>query len=185
MTTQKTKPLTAADLLRLYSEGVRGELVRGELRETVASGIEHGEIVMNLAIAMGTFIKSRRLGRIFASDSGVWLERDPDTVREPDIGFISSEKIPPDVRITGYAEHVPDLVVEVKSPSDSLRYMSQRAEMWQGHGVQLTWIVYPDTRTVNVHSEDGPVTTLGEGDALDGGNVLPGFSCAISDIFGL
>lgn len=185
MTTPKTRLLTAADLLRLYSEGVRGELVRGELRETVASGIEHGEIVMNLGIAMGTFIKPRRLGRLFASDSGVWLERDPDTVREPDIGFISSEKISPGVRITGYAEQVPDLVVEVKSPSDSLRFMNQRAEMWKNYGVHLTWIVYPDSRTVNVHSEDGSVTTLHEGDFLDGGTVLPGFSCAVSDIFDL
>ena len=185
MTTQKTKLLTAADLLRLYSEGVRGELVQGELRETVASGIEHGEIVVNLGGEMRSFIKSRRLGRIFASDSGVWLERDPDTVREPDIGFISSEKIPPGVRITGYAEHVPDLVVEVKSPSDSLRYMNERAEMWQGHGVSLIWIVYPDTRTVDVYEGDDFVATLNEGDVLDGGSVLPGFSCTVSDIFDL
>ena len=183
MTTPSTKLLTAADLLRLYSEGVRGELVRGELRETVASGIEHGEIVVNLVVEMKSFIKPRRLGRLFASDSGVWLERDPDTVREPDIGFVSSEKIPPGVRVIGYSEQVPDLVVEVKSPSDSLRYMTERAEMWKGHGVGLIWIVYPDTRTVVVYSDDGLVTTLGEGDSLVGGSVLPGFSCAVSDIF--
>ena len=89
MTTQKTKLLTADDLLRLYSQGVRGELVRGELRETVASGREHGQLVMNLGFLMGAFIRPRRLGVLFGSDSGIWLERDPDTVREPDIGFIS------------------------------------------------------------------------------------------------
>ena len=83
MTTPKTKLLTAADLLRLYSEGVRGELVRGELRETVASGIEHGEIVMNLGIALGTFIKPRRLGRLFASDSGISTAMFAANVRMP------------------------------------------------------------------------------------------------------
>ena len=65
-------------------------------------------------------------------------------------------------------------MVEVKSPSDSLRYMTERAEMWKGHGVGLIWIVYPDTRTVVVYSDDDSVTTLGEGDALNGGSVLPG-----------
>ena len=183
MTTQKTKLLTADDLLRLYSQGVRGELVRGELRETVASGREHGEIVVNMALALGSFIKPRRLGVLFGSDSGVWLERDPDTVREPDLGFISAARAPSGVRVTGYSEDVPDLVVEVVSPSDSAREANERALIWKGFDVRLVWMVFPDTRTVDVYGEDGSVTTLGEGDALDGGDVLPRFSCEVRDIF--
>ena len=183
MTTQKTKLLTADDLLRLYSQGVRGELVRGELRETVASGREHGEIVVNMTLALGSFIKPRRLGRLFASDSGVWLERDPDTVREPDIGFISAARAPSGVRVTGYSEEVPDLVVEVVSPSDSAREANERALMWKGFDVRLVWMLFPDTRTVDVYGEGGSVTTLGEVDSLDGGDVLPGFSCSVSAIF--
>ena len=183
MTTQKTKLLTADDLLRLYSQGVRGELVRGELRETVASGREHGQLVMNLGFLMGAFIRPRRLGVLFGSDSGVWLERDPDTVREPDIGFVSRDKAPYGVRVTGYEEEVPDLVVEVVSPSDSAREANERALMWKGFEVRIVWMLFPDTRTVNVYGEDGSVTTLGEGDWLDGGDVLPGFSCSVSEIF--
>ena len=185
MTTQKTKLLTADDLLRLYSQGVRGELVRGELRETVASGREHGEIVVNLTLALGVFIKPRRLGRLFASDSGVWLERDPDTVREPDIGFVSRDKAPYGVRVTGYSEEVPDLVVEVVSPSDSAREANERALMWKGFEARLVWMVFPNTRTVDVYGEGGSATTLGEGDTLDGGDVLPGFSCTVREIFEL
>ena len=75
-----------------------------------------------------------RLGRLVASDSGVWLERDPDTVREPDIAFFSAEKVPPGVRVTGYSETVPDLMVEVHSPSDSMREVPRQgpyvAELW-------------------------------------------------------
>ena len=183
MTTPKTKLLTADDLLRLYSRGVRGELIRGELHETMSSGREHGELVMNLASAMGAFIKPRRLGRLYGSDSGVLLERDPDTVREPDIGFVSAAKAPRGVRVTGYSEEIPDLVVEVASPSDSLREIREKSLMWKGHGVRIVWAVYPDTRTVDVYREDGVVTTLAENDTLDGGGVLPGFSCAVSDIF--
>ena len=93
--------LTAHDLLRLYSEGVRGELIRGTLCETMPTGHEHGTIVANLVIPLGSFIKPRKLGRLTASDSGVWLERDPDTVREPDIAYFSALKIPLDQRVTG------------------------------------------------------------------------------------
>ncbi|MDE2640898.1 MAG: Uma2 family endonuclease [Chloroflexota bacterium] len=184
MTTTQTKLLTADDLLRLYSQGVRGELIRGVLYETMSTGHEHGKIVMNLGIELGIFIKARRLGTLVGSDSGVWLERDPDTVREPDLAFTSVEKIPLDARITGYAEVAPDLVVEIVSPSDSRREVHDKARMWLSHGVRLAWVVHPDTRTVDVHRTDRDVATLGEHDSLDGMDVLPGFSCAVKDVFG-
>ena len=185
MTTTQTKLLTADDLLRLYSKGVRGELIRGVLCETMAVGGEHGEIVINLGIVVGNFVKPRRLGRLAGSDAGVWLERDPDTVREPDLAFISSQKLPLNVRNPGYYEVVPDLVVEVASPSDSRREVNDKAQMWLRNGVRLTWVVHPDTRTIDVHPEDGSVSTLTENDTLDGGEVLPGFTCPVSEIFDL
>ena len=102
MTTTETKLLTADDLLRLDGRGVRGELIRGVLCETMSTGQRHGKIVMNLGIELGTFIKPRQLGTLVGSDSGVWLERDPDTVREPDIAFTSVDRLPldEDVRAT-------------------------------------------------------------------------------------
>ena len=183
MTTTETRLLTADDLLRLYSEGVRGELIRGVLSETMPAGHRHGAIVMNLGGPLWAFVKPRRLGTIVASDTGVWLERDPDTVREPDIAFTSAERIPLDAEITGYAEVAPDLVVEVASPSDSRRQVHDKALMWLRHGVRLVWVVYPNARTVDVYQEDGAVATLGEDDSLDGMDVLPGFSCAVSAVF--
>ena len=184
-TATKTKLLTADDLLRLYSKGVRGELIRGVLCETMAVGGEHGEIVINLGIVVGNFVKPRRLGRLAGSDAGVHLERDPDTVREPDLAFISSQKLPLNVRNPGYYEVVPDLVVEVVSPSDTRAEVNDKARMWHSHGVRLVWVVYPDTRGVDVHGEDGSVVTLSENDTLDGGDVLPGFTCPVSEIFDL
>ena len=111
MTTAKKKLLTADDLLELYGKGVKGELIRGVLCETVATGIEHGEIAANFTSPLWVFVKPRRLGRIVTSDSGVWLERNPDTVREPDVAFISAERLPLDVRVRGYSEAIPNLVV--------------------------------------------------------------------------
>ena len=183
MATTLTKLLTADDLLRLDSEGVRGELIRGVLCETMPAGMEHGEIVMNLGAELMNFIKPRRLGRLTGSDAGVWLERDPDTVREPDIAYISAARLPPGVRVRGYAEVVPDLVVEIVSPSDSQREVNDKAQMWLSYGVDLVWVVQPDTYTVDVYRPGRAVVTLDEQDTLDGLDVLPGFTCAVRDIF--
>ncbi len=184
MTTTQTKLLTADDLLRLYSQGVRGELIRGVLCETMPTGQEHGEIAAVLAAELVVFTRARKLGRVTASDAGVWLERDPDTVREPDVAYFSAERMPPGVRVTGYSETAPDLVVEIASPSDSRPKVHDKARMWLSHGVRLVWVVHPDTRTVDVHRADRDAATLGEDDALDGLDVLPGFSCPVKTVFG-
>ncbi len=185
MTTKAASLLTADDLLRLYGEGVRGELIRGELSETMPTGQEHGEVVMNLGILLGNFIKPQGLGRLMGSDTGVLLERDPDTVREPDVAFISAERLPTGVRVRGYSEVVPDLVVEVVSPGDGRGEVYDKARMWISHGARMVWVADPDTHTVEVHEPSAPLATLEESDTLSGGDVLPGFSCPVRDVFDL
>ena len=183
MTTVKTDLLTAEDLLRLYGEGVRGELIRGVLRETMPSGQRHGKIVARLLILLGMFIEPRRLGTLVASDSGVLLERDPDTVREPDIAFTSIARLPADAVLDGYAEVVPDLVVEIVSPGDRQRDLADKVAMWLNHGVRLVWVVRPASRAIEVHRSAAAVETLNEAATLSGNDVLPGFSCSVSAIF--
>ena len=185
MTTTKAKLLTADDLLRLDSEGIKGELIMGVLHKKVSSGQEHGEIAANFVMTVGPFIKSRRLGRVFCSDTGVLLERDPDTVREPDVAFISAERQPLDVRERGYSQVVPDLVVEIVSPSDRPIPVYDKAQMWLRHGALLVWIIDPEARSVTALPQSGPTRTYTEDDTLDGGDVLPGFTCPVQDIFDL
>ena len=84
----------------------------------------------------------------------------------------------------GYAEVAPDLVVEIASPGDSRRTVHDKARMWLSHGVRLVWVVHPETRTVDVHQADRDTATAGEDDALDGLDVLPGFSCPVWTVFG-
>ena len=99
MATTEAKLITADELLELYSKGVRGELIRGVLCESMAAGQEHGEVVMNLGGELRSFIKPRKLGRLTGSNAGVRLESDPDTIREPDIAYISADKVPPGTRV--------------------------------------------------------------------------------------
>jgi Uma2 family endonuclease len=183
MTTAKKKLLTANDLLALHSKGVKGELIRGVLCETVSTSGKHGEIVSNFIIGLGVFVKPRKLGRIFGSDAGVRLERNPDTVREPDVGFISAERLPLDVEANSYYEVAPELVVEIASPNDTRREVNDKALMWLHYGVALVWVAYPDTRTIDVHQTGATAVTLAEGDTLDGGTVLPGFTLPVREVF--
>ena len=183
MTTTQTGLVTADELLRLSAQGFRGELVRGVLRETMAAGQRHGDIVSRLNFQLGLQVYPQRLGTMVASDSGVLIERDPDTVREPDIAFTSYERQPPGSLKDGYAEAVPNLVVEVASPNDRRDYPAERSQMWLSFGVELVWFVFPETRSIDVYRAGEPVVTVSGDGPLDGLDVLPGFSCPLSDIF--
>jgi Uma2 family endonuclease len=177
------KLLTAHEFLRLCEQRVvKGELVKGVVSKTVSANGEHSEIAAALTSVLVNHVRPLRLGRVSTSDAGVFLERDPDTVREPDVAFISAEKLPLDVKIRGFYEVVPDLVVEIVSPGDSARYMSERVAMWQSHGVPLVWAVYPVARVVAAHPLGKPTLVYTEDDELDGGGVLPEFRCSVRDI---
>ena len=101
------------------------------------------------------------------------------------MAFISAEKRPLEVRNTGYLEVVPELVVEIVSPNDNPGSIFDKVQMWLRFGVTMVWVVHPETRTVEVHRMDASRVSLAEDDTLDGGTVLPGFSCPVQDIFDL
>ena len=184
-TLRKPKPpLTAADLLRMDAEGKRGELVRGVFCETMPPGKLHGIIAATLVSFLNVFVRPRRLGIVATSEMGVWVERDPDTVRAPDIAFFSAEQDPPGAEIpAGYSRNVPALAVEVASPSDSRPALHDKALMWLTAGARMAWNVHLDTRTVDVYRPNLAAITLGEGDVLSGHDVIPGFSCQAAEIF--
>lgn len=177
------KLLTADEFLQLCQRHlVKGELVKGVVKETVSANGEHSEIAAAVALAFGSHVRPRRLGRVSTSDGGVLLERNPDTVREPDVAYFSAETLPLDVKVRGYYEVVPDLVVEIVSPNDRPQEIADKVAMWLSHGVRLVWAVYPTARTVAAHPQDGPAIIYTEDDELDGGAVLPEFTCRVRDI---
>ena len=184
MTTQSPPKLVTADeLLQLSADGVHGELIRGVLCESMPPGLKHAEIVLAIGAEIRAVVKPLRLGRVAVGDPGIKVERDPDTVRAPDVAYFSAQRLPLDQRVPGYADVVPDLVVEVKSPNDSREQLNDKAEMWLRHGVRLVWVAFPEERTVEAHHAELGVVVYREGDELDGLDVLPGFSCAVGPLF--
>jgi Uma2 family endonuclease len=99
------------------------------------------------------------------------------------VAFVSRERLPAEDLLVGFPDLAPDLVVEVVSPSDTAGAVQAKLEDWLGSGSSLVWIVYPDTRSVAVYRSLDQVSILVQGDILDGGPVLPGFSCPVSELF--
>jgi Uma2 family endonuclease len=183
MATAKNKLLSADDLLRLSSQGVKGELIEGVLHETVSVGKIHARIAGRIITGFNNFVIPRRLGQVGGTDGGVFVERNPDTVREPDVYFVSADRLPLDDDSDGYLEVVPELVVEVVSPSDSEAEVAEKITMWLDLGVSMALQVRPAERAVMVHRPGSPAVTLTGDDALDGRDVLPGFALPLSEIF--
>lgn len=183
--TTKLKFLTADDLLELYRKGVRGELIRGVLCETMPAGRYHGKIAAILISILMNFVRPQRLGTLAGTDAGVLLERNPDIVREPDVAYFSVEKLALDDVNAGYYDVVPDLVVEIVSPSSTIAESFDKVRMWLSYGVSIVWEIFPNQRSVSVHQLNRTILVLDENDTLDGGDVLPGFSCPIREIFDL
>lgn len=162
---------------------VKAELVRGELRVTPPASGQHGCVATNLVILLSAYIKGRGLGRAFGDGAGYELVQLPRTVRSPDASFVRANRLPKDGIGRGFLKLAPDLAVEVLSPSESASELEEKLGDYRACGTPLIWVVDPVRRTVMIVASDSPVRWLREADTLDGGEVLPGFSCGVAELF--
>ena len=177
------KLFTAEDLLCLSTTGKRLELVKGKVYEMAPEGGRHGYVAMNIGTLMGGHVRSNRLGRVFAAETGFIIRHDPDTVRAPDAAFVSQNRLSADEIPDGYIDLIPDLVVEVVSPNDRRREVLEKVEEWLNAGVRLAWVLYPATRSAIVYRSLNDVTHLTADDYLDGEDVVPGFRRRLGELF--
>ena len=179
---KKTR-FTAEELIRFPDTGRRLELVEGELYEMAPAGGRHGEVAMSIGIAVGSYVKRNRLGRVLAAETGFILERNPDTVKAPDVSFISAGRLPAGELPQRFLEMAPDLAVEVTSPNDSAREVEQKTDSWLAAGTSEVWVVSPQHRTVTVNRLGEPATVFDESETLTGGDLLPGFEVSVQELF--
>jgi Uma2 family endonuclease len=178
----ETEGLTAEELLHISDPAHRFELVRGRLVVREPAGFTHGRVGMAVAVELGQYVKRHRLGVVLAADTGYVLQRGPDTVRAPDVSFVSRGRIP-DPEPSSYAELAPDLAVEVLSPSNTQSEIAERIEDLFAAGTRLVWVLDPKTGVTRVHRADGTTDTLAADGVLDGEDVVPGFRCSLREIF--
>lgn len=175
--------VTADELMRLPSDGSRYELVRGELQARSFMGAEQGVVTAALTGLLGAFVKEHALGVIFAAGAGFQLAYEPDTVLAPDIAFVERQRFAATGLSRKFWQGAPDLAVEVLSPSDRAGKAADKAQTWLAHGTHQVWIIDPKNRTVTIYHREGQVVALSEADALEGGDVVPGFVCPVRKIF--
>lgn len=182
MAVEKTL-LTADEFFRLPEDGQRHELVRGEVRTMPPAGGEHGLIAGVLFGHIYNHVRTNRLGYVFAAETGFRIERDPDTVRAADVAFVAAGRFPEGRPPVTFPDLAPDLVVEVVSPSDTAAAVEEKVQDWLRAGVRMVWVVYPATRSVMVYRSLSEVKVLTEDAVLEGGDVLPGFTYPLREVF--
>src|SRR5687767_3198613 len=153
--------MTAEELLRLPDDGMRHELIRGELRTMPPAGWGHGRHSMRAAVSLDAYVEAHELGEVVGSDTGFVLTRTPDTVRAPDVAFVRRDRLPSSDAQAGYYVGAPDLAIEVISPNDLYAEVNAKVAQWLAHGTRLAFVVNPRRLTVAVHRPGQPVRTLG------------------------
>ena len=146
------------------------------------AGQFHGDVGAELLRRLGNHVVGRKLGRVYNSDTGFVLARDPDTVLAPDVAFVHRDRLPKR-RTSTFFEGPPDLAIEVRSPSDSRRATTNKARVWLTHGAQDVWVVDPQDETVKVFRSDGSTQSLRATDTLRGHGDLAGFKLPLHELF--
>ncbi len=175
--------ITAEEFARMPDplDGSRQELVRGVIETMPPAGALHGRCCARLALRVGIVIEDQGLGHVCINCTGFILERDPDTVRGPDVSFWSKDRLP--VVPEGYTEVPPDLAVEVGDLNDTYIGLVKKVFEYLNKGVRLIWVVDPFNRLLSVYRSLEDISVLDETDTLEGGDVVPGFSCRVAELF--
>jgi Uma2 family endonuclease len=180
-TVDPTQPCTAGDLLHLPHDG-RYELVRGELRKMPFSVMGEGLVAARFGAYLSLYVQEQQLGET-VSGCGFILARDPDTVRAPDVAFISREPGPNIDQETGFVIGAPDLAAEVIAPSDLYADVEEKVREWLAAGTRLVVIVNPWGHTIAICRSETERQLLTEADTLDGGSVVPGWTMPVRELF--
>ena len=175
--------LTAEDLWKIVANGNRYELSRGELVPMTPVGFQHSAIVARFGMFLSSYVTEKRLG-IVGMEGGFKLEREPDTLRAPDIHFVSKERLAKEGITQKFADYPPDLAVEVLSPEDRPRALLDKIGEYLQAGVKLVWVIDPERGAAAVYRSLTDVGELGSEGTLDGEEVVPGFRCPLQEILG-
>jgi len=173
MTTHADTVLTAEQFDALGGIG-RVELVRGKVISLTWSKPRHGRVAMQLGRIIANFVVEQGLGEVYAAETGFLVERNPDSVRAPDVSFVRAE-IAAGHDDRQWYPHAPDLAVEVLSPTDRRKDVEKKVEMWLNAGARSVWLVDPENRTINVRRSDGSIQLVRQDETLRDETVLPGF----------
>lgn len=181
MATTLAPSITIEEFSRLPRGFDRHELNAGELITMPPPKSVHALLALNILETLQAYLKEQAVGRVIP-EAGYILSRDPLTIRQPDVSVLSKERIQT-TRPDDYFEGAPELVVEVVSPFESAEDLEVKIEQYLRFGAKQVWVLYPKTKRMHVFYAAGERRILDETQTLEGGELLPGFSVKIADLF--
>lgn len=182
MRTRVAGPIkTATDLANLPDDSYRHELTAGVIVAEPLPSHRHDRVRKRLEHLLEAFVRSRNSGEVFG-EAGYLLAKNPDTVRGPDLSFVSRERLQEfdDAR---FFPGAPDLAVEILSPSNRPGEMHAKVADYLAAGTRLVWVVDAERKTVTAYKELLAPRRLQSPGQLDGGDVLPGLIIPLKAIF--
>jgi Uma2 family endonuclease len=179
-----TEPLlTAEQYARLPDAGAPTELVRGRVITLSVPTPRHGQICSKIDRLIGGYADDHRLGHVVINDSGVLTERDPDTLRGADIAFYSFSRVPPGPFPAGYLDIVPELIFEVRSPTDRWSGVLAKVSEYLDAGVLVVGVLDQRSETLQLYRmEELPMTLHGD-DELHLSDILGPFRVQVRRFF--
>lgn len=174
--------MTAETFCELY-ENRRAELVKGIVKEVPMPWLEHGKICATWARLLGNYAHERQSAHVMTNDSFIPTRRDPDTVRGMDVCYITYEKLQKGRIPGGMIDVVPELIVEVKSPSETWNQALIKMTEYISVGVMVVIIVDAGTTTASVYRENAFQQIYHADQVLTIPDVLPGFSVRVGSLF--
>ncbi len=173
-----------AEQLSTYPDRERYELVRGVLRVCELPGGVHGRLAARMAARLSQHVERHGLGTVLV-EAGYVLGKEPDTVRGPDVSFISGTRLAPDQIPDRFISGAPDLAIEILSTSSRWPEVEEILADYFAGGARMVWVVEPPNRRIIVRYPDRPPKVFTRDDVLEGEDVVPGFHLVASELFGI
>lgn len=192
MTQTRTFSITIEEFIRLYGDEGPFEIIEGERVPVAPQITRSGRIAGRLFLELAAYVKQNNLGEVFTEVPFVlvlelqWVAGS----RVPDLMFVRADRLAQLAAADPEWENkpltlVPDLVVEIISPTDRASDVSKKIARYLQDGVQIAWLIDPEIQVVTIHASGSKqITRLSSEDTLTGGDVVPGFEMAVAKLFG-
>lgn len=168
----------------LYALGnrQRSELIEGKLKVMFPTGYLHGDIELGVGSMVRAFVSQNKLGRVMVGEVGIYIQRNPDTIRGADVLYISQQRLQ-QVTSNAFLDVAPELVVEILSPRDYWADINRKLVDYFSIQVDRVWIIDPASQTLHIYASLTDISILQADDQVTGEHILPGFKCKVADFF--